>query len=150
MPDDQKFELVTICPGFIMGPPLRKEDFTSGGWLKRLMTGATTSISAEHCCVVDVRDVAYAHMLGIKNAVAANRRFILCHSSPSFQEYAAPVAAKYRPLGWPITETLAESNPDEYISLFDNAASREIGVVYTDFSKTMLDMADKMVELGSV
>jgi len=60
------------------------------------------------------------------------------------------VAAKYRPLGWPITETLAASNPDEYVSLFDNSASRELGVVYTDFAKTMVDMADKMVELGTV
>lgn len=150
LPEADKFELVTICPGFIMGPPLRKEDFTSGGWLKRLMEGTNTSISAEHCCAVDVRDVATAHVLGITNPAAANRRFILCHSSPSFQEYAAPVTAKYRPLGWPITENLAESNPDEYISLFDNSASRELGVVYTDWSKTMVDMADAMVALGSV
>ena len=118
--------------------------------MKRLMEGAMTTISSEHCCVVDVRDVAQAHLLGIKNPAAANRRFILCHSSPSFQVYAAPVAAKYRPLGWPITENLADSNPDEYVSLFDNTASRELGVVYTDFSKTMVDMADKMVELGTV
>ena len=84
LPDDEKFELVTICPGFIMGPPLRKEDFTSGGWLKRLMEGTMDKISSEHCCAVDVRDTAKAHLLGIKNPAAAGRRFILCHSSPSF------------------------------------------------------------------
>ena len=94
--------------------------------------------------------MAQAHLLAIKNPIAAGRRFILCVASPSFQEYAGPVAEKYRPLGWPITENLAAANPDEYISLFDNSASRELGVVYTDFSKTMLDMADKMVELGTV
>ena len=86
----------------------------------------------------------------IKNPAAANKRYILCHSSPSFQEYAAPVAEKYRPLGWPITENLAEANPEEYVSLFNNAASRELGVVYTDWSKTMVDMADAMVALGTV
>ena len=57
LPDDQKFELVTICPGFIMGPPLRKEEFYSGNWMKRLMEGTTTEISSEHMCGVDVRDV---------------------------------------------------------------------------------------------
>jgi len=31
----------------------------------------------------------------------------------------------------------------------DNSASKELGVVYTDFTKTMVDMADKMVELGT-
>lgn len=133
-----------------MGPPNRKEDFTSGGWMKHLMQGGMQEISADHMCVVDVRDVAVAHLLAITNPAAANRRFILCHSSPSFQEFAAPVADKYRPMGWPITENLAASNPDETITLFDNSASRELGVVYTDFSKTMVDMADAMVALGTV
>ena len=45
---------------------------------------------------------------------------------------------------------MAPANPDEYVSLFDNSASRELGVVYTDFAKTMVDMADKMVALGTV
>jgi len=118
--------------------------------MKRLMEGAMDPISADHLGAVDVRDCGTAHLLAIKNPAAANRRFTLCHSSPSFQEYAAPVAAKYRPLGWPITENLAPANPEEKISLFDNSASRELGVVYTDFAKTMIDMADKMVALGTV
>jgi len=71
-----------------MGPPLRKEEFTSGGWMKKLMEGAMATVSASHCCAVDVRDVASAHLLAIKNPAAANKRYILCHSSPSFQEYA--------------------------------------------------------------
>ena len=65
--------------------------------------------------------------------------------------YAQPVIDKYAPLGWPITTAKADPNPDEQVSLFDNTPSREIlGVNYTDFSKTMVDMADKMVELGTV
>ena len=95
------------------------------------MEGGTESISSEHICLVDVRDTAQAHLLAIKNPAAANRRFIVCHSSPSFQEMYCPVADKYRPLGWPITENLAAPNPDEYISLFDNSAARELGVVFT-------------------
>ena len=118
--------------------------------MERLMEGTMTTISSEHMCAVDVRDTALAHLLAIKNPAAANRRFILCHSSPSFQEFAAPVAAKYRPLGWPISENLAPANPDEYISLFDRSASEGLGIVYTDFAKTMVDMADKMVALGTV
>ena len=101
-------------------------------------------------CGVDVRDTAFAHLLAIKNPAAANRRFILCHSSPSFHDYAAPVIAKYKPLGWPITSTMSQPNPREYVSLFDNSASKELGVVYTDWSKTMVDMADAMVAMGSV
>ena len=119
--------------------------------MKNLMEGtAHTFFSKGHICAVDVRDTANAHLLAIKNPAAANRRFILCHSSPSFQDFVTPVAAKYRPLGWPITENLPELDPNETISRFDNAASRELGVVYTDFAKTMVDMADAMVALGTV
>ena len=39
LPDDQKFEVVTICPSAILGPPLRKEDFTSSMFVKALMGG---------------------------------------------------------------------------------------------------------------
>ena len=133
-----------------MGPPLRKEPFTSGGWMKRLMEGGMDKISSEHMCVVDVRDTARAHLLAIQNPAAANRRFITCHSSPTFQEFAAPVAAKYRPLGWPISEVMEPPKENETISLFNRSASEELGVVYTDFAQTMVDMADAMVALGTV
>ena len=92
------------------------------------MEGTMTTISAEHCCAVDVRDVAQAHLLAVKKPEAANRRYIVDLHSPSFQEYAAPVIAKYRPLGWPITENMAPANPDEYISLYDHSAATELGV----------------------
>ena len=150
LPEAEKFEVSTICPAFIMGPPLRKEDSTSTGFMKRMLLGQTEKLSGEHCCLVDVRDVADAHLLAIKNDAAANRRFILSMGSPSFQDFFTCVSVKYSGLGWPITTTNADANPDEYISLFNNEASKSIGVVYTALEKTAMDMADKMVELGSV
>lgn len=88
LPEDQKFEIVTICPGFVMGPPLRKEFFTSGSWMKKLLEGEMEKVSSEHMCGVDVRDVGFAHLQAIKVPEAANKRFILVHSSPTFIEYA--------------------------------------------------------------
>ena len=150
LPEEDKFELVTILPGWVMGPPLRGDLENSQEWLKTLMEGTMTTIGSDRIVAVDVRDTAKAHLLGVKNAAAANRRFIIGHSTPSFQEYAAPVTAKYRDLGFPITENLEAEKPDEFYALFDNSASIELGVEYTDLSKTMVDMADKMVEVGSI
>ena len=124
LPEDQKFEIVTINPGFVMGPPLRKESFTSGGFTKRLMEGGMAEISADHFAAVDVRDVAQAHLLGIKNPKAANKRFLLVNANFTYQEYAAPIIAKYRPLGWPITEKMGAPNPDEYVQKYNNHASK--------------------------
>jgi len=134
-----------------MGPPIRKESFYCGDWMKSLMQGEMKAIDSNHCPVVDVRDVGFAHLQAIKVALAANRRFIVSHVSPTFQELAQVVINKYAPLGWPVCQIKAESEPKEDFSLFDNLASREVlGVVYTDFKKTMIDMADRMVELGTV
>ena len=62
LPEDQRFDIVTILPGFVVGPPLKKEHFASGGFVKRLMTGQMEEVSSEHCGAVDVRDVAKAHL----------------------------------------------------------------------------------------
>ena len=82
LPEAERFEIATICPGFVMGPPLRKELSTSLGFVKKMMEGKMDPVSSEHCCGVDVRDVAFAHLQAIKVAEAANKRFILVHSSP--------------------------------------------------------------------
>jgi len=134
-----------------MGPPLRKEPFTSGGFVKSVMEGTMNPIPSSHMPAVDVRDVALAHLRAVQRPEAANKRFILCNLTPSFLDYAAPLIAKYRPLGWPISENKADADPNEYVCLFDNTASKEIlGIVYHDFNQSMLDMAEKMIELGTI
>ena len=40
------------------------------------------------------------------------------------------------------------ADPNEWVPIFDTTASLELGVTYTDFNKTMIDMADKVIELG--
>ena len=97
LPAAEKFEIVVICPGFIMGPPLKKESSTSIDFTKKLMEGRMPKISSDHMMFVDIRNAAEAHLMAIKKPEAANRRFILCHSSPTYLEYAAPIEAKFRP-----------------------------------------------------
>ena len=113
LPVEQKFELVTICPGFVVGPPLRKDNFTSAFWVKRLLEGQMMEISATHFPAVDVRDVAEAHLLALKNDDAANRRYILVHSTPCWQDYVTPIAVKYRRIGWPITKNFLPQDSRE-------------------------------------
>ena len=44
LPESERFEIVTILPGWINGPPLRTEDFASGMFVKTLLTGAMEKI----------------------------------------------------------------------------------------------------------
>uniref|UniRef100_A0A7S3HY17 3-beta hydroxysteroid dehydrogenase/isomerase domain-containing protein n=1 Tax=Favella ehrenbergii TaxID=182087 RepID=A0A7S3HY17_9SPIT len=148
---EQDFELVTILPGFVMGPPLRTEHTASVGFIKRLINGEMAEIKDDGCGVVDVRDVAYAHLAAIQKPAAAGHRFILVNFGAKFIEFAQPIIDKYVPLGWNVSQTKGVPNPDAIITQFDNTASREVlGVQYRDFTQTMVDMADKCVELGIV
>lgn len=95
--------------------------------------------------------MAQAHFNAIMVPAAANRRFIIAHSSPTFAEYAKPIIKKYGPLGWPVCKKYAPHNPNLKTTIFNNTASREIlGIQYRDFPTTMVDMADAMVALGIV
>ena len=151
LPEDQRFDIVTILPGFVNGPPLRKEYSASMGFAIRLMKGEIPEIRDDGVGTVDVRDVAFAHVQAIKRPEAANRRFILVHSSPKFIDLAQPIIDKYVPLGYPVTQTQGAPDPTSFITKFDNTASREVlGVPYRDLAQTMVDCADKLVELGIV
>ena len=55
---------------------------------------------------------------------------------------------KYKQLGWPVTAEKATADPIPIA--FDNSASKGLGVVYTDLTKCVDEMAEKMVELGMV
>lgn len=121
------------------------------GFIMRLMKGEMAEIKDDGVGAVDVRDVAFAHVQAVKKPEAANRRFILINYGAKFIEFAQPIIDKYVPLGYNVTTTKAPPNPNCYITQLDNTASREIlGVQYKDFSQTMVETADKVVELGLV
>ena len=115
------------------------------------MVGEMTEIASDGCAGCDVRDVAFAHVQAIKVQEAANKRFIIAHSSPKWSEYAAPIIEKYVPMGWPITQTHAAEDPSKKTTVFNTTASREVlGVQYRDFTTTMIEMAEAMVRLGTI
>ena len=149
MPRNKQFEVVTINPGFIFGPPLSKQSGTSVSYMANILTGGPTRMPNNmQFPFVDLRDVAKAHLLGIKKPDAANKRFILCAGTPTFWDLFEPVMTKYKQLGWPVTAEKATADPIPIA--FDNSASKGLGVVYTDLTKCVDEMAEKMVELGMV
>ena len=59
----QKFDLVTINPGFIIGPNLNSAHFSSGDIIgKKFMMGELPGIPQLSMPIVDVRNVAEAHV----------------------------------------------------------------------------------------
>ena len=150
LPEGEKFELATICPSFIMGPPLKKnETGTSVGFMKANMLGQNPELRSDTMQSVDVRDVARAHVLAIVKPEAAGQRYILSQGEPTYSDYIRPVAAKYKPLGWPVTDTHVEGTND-FGPKFDNSKAKKLGITFTDWNQTVVDMADAMVKSGAL
>lgn len=94
-----------------MGPTENTEAFTSGLFLKRILCGEMEKCGRFMLNVVDVRDVALAHVRAITVKEAAGRRFIVNHESIWMKQAADFLAEKYLPQGWPIP-TEETPNPD--------------------------------------
>ena len=76
LPADEKIELVTILPGFVIGPSLCGPGFTSAKAIQFIMSGR--GLPRMSFAVVDVRDCAMAHLKAIQVDDAKDKRYILC------------------------------------------------------------------------
>ncbi|KAL8227825.1 hypothetical protein R6Q57_015409 [Mikania cordata] len=82
---DKGLELVIINPGFVIGPVLQPTlNFTSEGVMKLIKTGKEV-FSGDIYRVVDVRDVATAHILAFENPEARGRYCMVCKVVRSFE-----------------------------------------------------------------
>ena len=62
LPENDRFDLVTINPSLILGPPLTHSEFASGLTISTIMSGKYPGLPKIAIPMVDVRDVAYAHL----------------------------------------------------------------------------------------
>jgi len=95
LPDSEKFDLVTLNPGFIVGPNLNKAKFTSGDMIKMVMFGQSKQMNATRLVAVDVRDVAKAHLNAVLFPVAKNKRYILCGKYMYVRDICGVIHSKY-------------------------------------------------------
>ena len=70
------------------GPSLCSGDGYSEMFAKVIVTGAIPAIPKQVMGFVDVRDVALAHLNGVKIEKAKNRRFLVCCESYWFRDVA--------------------------------------------------------------
>ena len=61
LPEDEKFEVVSMNPGFVVGPPLISHRFSSGDFVEQMMFGKMPILNFCMDCI-DVRDLAKAHL----------------------------------------------------------------------------------------
>jgi len=146
------FDLSVINPVFIMGPSFCSGgDGVSQGWTKAVLDGSKTEVPTGGMGMVDVRDVALAHLKCIQVPEAANKRFILNSHRVMYKDIYGWLAAKYNAKGAKVpTNMAAGEDPTEFDLLDNTQAKKVLGLVYTDMEKTFIDMADSLIALGQV
>ena len=114
-------ELVSINPGFILGPSLGAPgDGQSVAMIRDLVGGKLPMIPDVAMGMVDVRDIARLHVAALSTAKAAGRRFIAATAEPVAM---AHVASVLRSAGFAKVPTRKAPNfAIKLMSLFDREA----------------------------
>jgi dihydroflavonol-4-reductase len=83
------FSLTVINPVLVMGPSLTKDIGTSNSLVKNMINGSVPGTPKIHIGIVDVRDVASAHILAIESSGANGERIIVSEKELWVHEVAA-------------------------------------------------------------
>ncbi|KAK7466785.1 hypothetical protein BaRGS_00037101 [Batillaria attramentaria] len=83
---DEKFELAVINPSLVLGPPLHGTSCTSVDIMKQLLERQMPVVARLSFAIVDVRDVALAHVRAMTSPEAAGHRHVCTTSSMWFQQ----------------------------------------------------------------
>ena len=94
LPDEKKFDLAVINPAFVQGPILTNSVGTSVGIVKRLLTGDIPGSLDINFCMVDVRDVAEAHIVAMEKSECSGNRYILASGTTLNFHDIAQILAK--------------------------------------------------------
>jgi len=95
LPEEQRFELVTINPFLVMGPALDNSINASVSTFLDLLNGKFSTGVPDLCYgIVDVRDVALSHILAMENPNSKGR-YVCCHGPYTFMDLSNMIKEKY-------------------------------------------------------
>ncbi|ALN73741.1 NAD-dependent epimerase/dehydratase family protein [Aureimonas sp. AU20] len=104
-------ELVTINPSLVFGPLLDERLGTSATLVRLMMSGRIPAVPKIGFGVVDVRDVAAAHVAALTHPAAAGRRFIVSGGALSLMDIADELRASFPQLARRMPKHLFPSTP---------------------------------------
>lgn len=122
LPADQRIELVTINPGLVLGPLLSADFSTSGEVVRKLLRRDFPACPDVGFAVVDVRDVASAHVAAMTEPAAAGQRFIVAIEHASMIDIAKILDGKFRRRGYKVPTRRLPNWVLRTVSLWDKTA----------------------------
>lgn len=168
LPDEDKIELSVVNPAYVMGPVINGSQCTSLEIVKRLLEREKPFCAKLNFPVVDVRDVALAHIKAMTVEEAAGKRHLIVNQNAWMKEMAQILAKEFKPQGYNVP-TANCPNPilwmtslfDKTIKMvmpnigkvykFDNARMKDVlGITPIELKETLIEMAYSLIETGLV
>lgn len=117
--EGKSLELVTMNPAAVLGPVLEKDFGTSAEIIKKLLDGSVPALPKMGFQIVDVRDVAAAHIKAMTLPKAAGKRFVLADKFLWFDEIAKILSKEFKPKGYKIPTLVIPHFMVKLFSIFD-------------------------------
>jgi len=140
-----------INPGFVLGPVhSARADGESIELMTSYLNGSAqeAGIANNNCFpIVDVRDVALAHITAAEKQTASGRFLLVSNEAVPYPKVveALKVEFPHYPLPSKINGALS------YIAKFNRTkAENDLGIVFTPLQKTVTDMANSLIKHGVV
>ncbi|MEO7733408.1 MAG: hypothetical protein ABIY55_20770 [Kofleriaceae bacterium] len=168
MPEQERFELVAVLPGAILGPLLDGNFSVSGIIVRALLAREFPGTPDLGFALVDVRDAAEMHVAAMTAPGAAGKRFIVAGEHTPMVDIAAILARHYRPRGfrvptqrlpsfviktmalWDATAALTANELGKRQDVSSKRAREMLGFKPRSAEEMILAMADSMIAHGVV
>ncbi len=143
-------ELVVMNPTFIAGPSLVPVLRSSLAAFKAIIEGTMAALPRQRFGVVDVRDVAEAHIKAMASPAAAGRRYLLLADGPTITwlELARILRDHLGPAGGRVTITEAPGEDPPPLTIHNDRAKRELAWQPRPVRATIVETAENLRELG--
>jgi len=149
---EHKIDLVTICPSFVLGPPLSaRTDSTSVATIVSCFDGSKVASGVGGPVAfgaVDVRDVAEAHILAAEKKEASGRYIVSSERGYSQFELVHVIRQTGRFNQYPLPTK--ETVPVKMRQRFNLSKVKALGVQFRPIEVTLIDMAEALIKLGVI
>jgi nucleoside-diphosphate-sugar epimerase len=143
-------QLVVVNPTFIAGPSLVPALRSSLTAFKTIIEGTMPALPRQRFGVVDVRDVADAHITAMATPAAAGRRYLLLADGPTITWLGlAQILRDYLgPSGDHVTTEEAPGEDPSPLTIHNDRAKQELGWRPRPAETTIVETAESLRELG--
>lgn len=145
-----ELELTVLNPTFIMGPTLVSSLRSTLMLVKAMVEGKLPPLHPQLFGVVDVRDVADAHIKAMASPDAAGKRYLLLADGPTvtWLDLADTLREHLGAAGGRVNVTLTPGDEPSPLTIHNERAKRELGWQPRPLHDTIVETVDSLRDLG--